>query len=812
MQKESFTIEKESLKEDTNTYFTNRVHLELGLKGKSDYSITTPFPDGNEYSRTFIYFEPHHEGIKINYPNLNGSAYNFGKADEDSEGNKWGKHYSRIRLEKPNVTFSDGVKKENKYRAPAKSRNYPFITPGVLRKYLDGGQIKTLVVVEGEFKAFKAGFDKSNIEGFEEVEFLGIPSIYGFTGGGIDGRSIHEDIIKILIKCRVQNVVFLTDADTFTIKWEKEKELTLRPKNFFNAVKRFREDLSNLVEEKQVQKVFFSSLNTKLISENSKGLDDLLINNPFDKKEIFRDLLEFRLGHQFFTCIDITENQFSRNLLKAFGLDSDENFYSKYQPWIEDRQFIFNGFIYEKQEQGLKKIGHQDAEKYVRIGVNYWKFVKWKDDKGRNQSTLEKWSKTEIREDYKSHKNFISDIPKYDKMNVFPAWLPGTYQRVHSGTIFNIMNPLEHELRPGLFPNTIAFLKHLFRGKSNLVWNHLKEEYEEENFLGDPFSVILDYLTIQFRFPTRKLPVPILVSKEYKTGKTTFLEWLKEIYGENATVMSIDRLGNQFNLHYAWKYIIGLDEGEIAADIKKEKEKLKQMVTSSTIQLEAKGIDTKEVDWYGKLIICSNFADTVIKIEEGENRWFVIKVPPLEKEDNKLKDKLISEIPAWLDYISNRKIFHPDESRIWFNDDYIKTEQYYQIIKNTKDRTESIFEEFIRDKFFTFRVDQIQYSTKQLMNEIKNSGLFKYLPDSKKVTDYLESKRGMFISKKTVRYSFPIGFEVDPFSGEMTDKVKYQKSENSERVFTFHISDWLSPEEIDEDLKECTDQNKENLF
>ncbi|EKB47619.1 primase-helicase family protein [Cecembia lonarensis] len=400
-------------------------------------------------------------------------------------------------------------------------------------------------------------------------------------------------------------------------------------------------------------------------------------------------------------------------------------------------------------------------------------------------------------------------------MDVFPAWMPGTYNRVHAGgTIYNVMNPLQHDFIPGRFDNTIKLLNHLFRGDGSINWNEETQQYEEKNILGDPFSVILDYLTIQFQYPERLLPVPILVSKENKTGKTTFLEWLKLIYGENATIMAMDRLQGSFNLHYAWKYIIGLDEGQIAVEVKREKEKLKQMATASTIQLEAKGIDTKEIKWYGKLIICSNFADSVIKIDEGENRWFVVKVPRFDKEDNKLKSKLENEIPAWIDYISKRKIFHPDETRIWFDDEYIKTDQYYEIIKNTRDKFESIFDDWIKDQFLTYKVYELKYTTQDILKLIKESGLFsRFQPDAKKLSDYLASK-GMKRKQKPEKYSFPVSFKQDLENGGDSNEIQWSISSTG-RPFVFTVSDWISEQELDfetNDLNNSENQKTGNLF
>jgi len=57
----------------------------------------------------------------------------------------------------------------------------------------------------------------------------------------------------------------------------------------------------------------------------------------------------------------------------------------------------------------------------------------------------------------------------------------------------------------------------------------------------------LDYLTILFLKPAEKLPALCLVSKEQKTGKSTFLHWLQKIYGDNAVILGNEDFSSNFN-------------------------------------------------------------------------------------------------------------------------------------------------------------------------------------------------------------------------------------------------------------------------
>jgi hypothetical protein len=92
------------------------------------------------------------------------------------------------------------------------------------------------------------------------------------------------------------------------------------------------------------------------------------------------------------------------------------------------------------------------------------------------------------------------------------------------------------------------------------------------------------------------------------------------------------------------------------------------------------------------------------------------------------------------------------------------------------------------------------------MIKVKESLLFKYSPDSVTIENFLEEKKSMKRTNKPIRYTYPVGFEVDPITGEDDqDKVKFLHPKPSQRVFTFHYSDWLSEDELKD-----FEQNKNN--
>ena len=64
------------------------------------------------------------------------------------------------------------------------------------------------------------------------LDIVGIPSIHGFYGYEKD-HSLHPDLQELIISCQVKKLIYLTDADTLTVNWKKDKELSKRPEKFF---------------------------------------------------------------------------------------------------------------------------------------------------------------------------------------------------------------------------------------------------------------------------------------------------------------------------------------------------------------------------------------------------------------------------------------------------------------------------------------------------------------------------------------------------------------------------------------------------
>lgn len=215
---------------------------------------------------------------------------------------------------------------------------------------------------------------------------------------------------------------------------------------------------------------------------------------------------------------------------------------------------------------------------YIRVGTAYYKLVYVPTIGGQFNETLVPWNMETIRQDH--GRNFIGTIKRFDGFTCLPSHL--NFVREWHG-FYNTYSPLPHHPKEGEFPYTLKLLEHIFGGQLNLG---------------------LDYLQLLFERPIQILPILCLVSKERSTGKTTFLKWLKMFFDNNMTYLTNDSFSSQFNADWANKLVICIDE--VLFNKEELTERIKYLSTTNFNKVEAKGKDKREIEFFGKFILCSN--------------------------------------------------------------------------------------------------------------------------------------------------------------------------------------------------------------
>ena len=267
--------------------------------------------------------------------------------------------------------------------------------------------------------------------------------------------------------------------------------------------------------------------------------------------------------------------------------------------------------------------------------------------------------KAEIKED-RVHE--LRDIPKYIDFFLEPDYI--NFRQVYKGEFYNLFAPFSFEFKQGKWPTVEMLLKHIF---------------EEHYQFG------LDYMWNLLMNPKQILPILVLVSKERKTGKTTYINFLRDMFGQNYVKVDPSALSSSFNASWASKNIITIDETVI--EKQQSIEKLKDISTSDDILVNGKYQSHYTVPFYGKIIMNSNSEDRFIRLDEEEIRFWIRKCKPINgKEMVNIGSVLLREIPAFAYYLrhEHKPTYNKPQSRHWFNNEDIKTDALSLVKEESK--------------------------------------------------------------------------------------------------------------------------------
>lgn len=399
---------------------------------------------------------------------------------------------------------------------------------------------------------------------------------------------------------------------------------------------------------------------------------------------------------------------------------------------------------------------------YLRVATTFYKKVEKPLISGDKTTILAKWNSHTIVADH--NRKYLSKIPTYDGFCCIPSHLnfcqevEGFYNTYHEIPIqpFKRSNINKEQIR-----YSHVFMRHIF---------------------GDQLEQGLDYLKVLFERPTQTLPILCLVSKERSTGKSTFIKWMKLIFGFNMTYIKGDTFGSQFNADWADKLLVAIDE--VFFDKKEITERLKFLATTNRDKIEAKGKDRQEIEFFGKFVLCSNNEDNFIQIDENETRFWVRKIPSVSSEQTDFLHKLKQEIPAFLRYLMNKSFSTEKKTRMWFSPQQIKTKALKNLVlKNNKLEMKMI------ELFYEFfqcheKATEIKVVPGDVVNMIDQMFHHKYWTPNdvrkilKKNWQLEPQKNGLTYSRQTYN-KFNSSFDASPAVGRFYRIQKNFITENS---------------------------------
>lgn len=324
---------------------------------------------------------------------------------------------------------------------------------------------------------------------------------------------------------------------------------------------------------------------------------------------------------------------------------------------------------------------------FVRVGTTLYKIVNQPCLNGGYVKKRIVWNNETLRQDY--GKNYLANVSKYDGFCTVPDHV--NYRQVIDNFL-NLYEPIGHQPKEGDFSHIQALVYHIF---------------------GEQYELGMDYLQLLYLQPVQKLPILLLVSEERNTGKSTFLNFLKAMFRNNVTFNTNEDFRSQFNSDWTGKLIIVVDE--VLLNRREDSERLKNLSTTLSYKVEAKGKDREEIAFFAKFVLCSNNERLPVIIDPGETRYWVRKIHHLENDDTHFLQKLIEEIPAFLYFLQHRTLTTQNVSRMWFSPKQTETAALLKIIRCNKSKYEVEAAELIKEIMECMEIDSFSFCLNDLL-------------------------------------------------------------------------------------------------
>lgn len=737
------------MSEKTKSYLQTRVYDTLGVTPEQNKIevITLDRFDSEVKTTMPIFSSDKDDNIDILVYTLDRKLITYDHPNADPErpniNNNRDQYFKITRIKEPKDP-------DMKYRIPKGVGTYPFFPPALIEKYESDVEVDTLIMTEGYFKAYKA-----SLHGFDIV---GLSSIHHYADKKT--KQIHPDIIKFILKKRVKKVVMLYDGDCLNISTkclESGEDLSKRPNLFFTSMLKIRELLSDYDVT-----IYFSYVLSERIQNNPKGLDDVLLEYKGNEESVLTDIKTLGLPGQIFYRLNVSVNL--KKLQGIFNLSNVNQFFDAWSDYIGTREFQYFGTKYKVIEKDgkreLQKTVPKEAKNFMRVGDDYYELVELPTIYDDSETKLYRRAKATIKDDFGA--DIFKSIPKYKAFTNMPSHT--NYQQVINNC-YNKYSPFTHEPVEGDWNYTAEFLKHIF---------------------GEHYEYGLDYIQILYQHPTQILPILCLVSKENKTGKTTFLDFLKLIFGENACKVGNAELSNEFNSFTATRLVVGVDETFL--EKKTTIEKIKMLSTSNRIAMQRKGVDHEEMWHFAKYILVSNNEDNFIYASDEDVRYWVRKIPQLKKEIPDYLTLLHEEVPAFLYMLNKRKISVQKTGRAWFHPELLETEALRRLRTASKSTAEKEITAYIHNMFMEFKLAEIKMTIFDLKERtVKNKYEDNYI--SRILNDNLKVEK----SEKVQRYKLP-RWTTDPMNDETI--MRYDDPMPPGRPYIFKIENFLTQDEM----------------
>jgi hypothetical protein len=351
---------------------------------------------------------------------------------------------------------------------------------------------------------------------------------------------------------------------------------------------------------------------------------------------------------------------------KGFKAEMDNGLFMRigelYTPFMMLQKFIFKDNFNSAMHYVMHEFMNIPHD-YIRVGTKYYKVIKKVDRFGVTRTQLKIWDKAIIVDDM--GRKFLYDIDKYDDFTIVPD--NKNYKNI-IGNNYNLYAPFEHE----------PCSEDEYKGDIQWYWTKTLLEH----IFGEQYETGLKYFKVLYDMPKQALPILVLISEERQTGKSTLVDYMTILFGDNAVVVNPQDISSSFNSTYADKNIIAIEESRF--DNVQATEKLKALSTQKKLSVNTKFVQQYSLPFFGKLIITSNDENKFSKVDNPEIRYWVRKIPSLEgKANHNIHMDLAREIPYFLYHLSTMDEIDVTKSRMVFEAVELETEALRTVKKES---------------------------------------------------------------------------------------------------------------------------------
>lgn len=377
---------------------------------------------------------------------------------------------------------------------------------------------------------------------------------------------------------------------------------------------------------------------------------------------------------------------------------------------ISPREFDKRVKDFHTEQETEQKNRVADEYRFIKVGDEYYQRLIQYDIFTKSSSVVYRRRK---RQELITEGISIKAIQRFDDWIIKPSHT--RYERVieinHDGEtfrFFNSYNPLPHTAKEFELPEAfyrdpeefdyekIAEIRHTAR--------FFKHIFDFAGYRNKYVKIGWDWVTLCYLQPEQRLQAMALVSNEEGTGKSTFINFLLALFGENATKTEASRIGANFNAMSAGKVIQCVEEtkderGEI-------ENRLKDLITAYEQVIEAKHQDARTVKTFCKYVFASNHEEGFMKVGAATTRFFVMKVNPITRKEPDFEEKLYLEIPYVLYFMQKRGVLTPKEDRLYFNPKLLENEALLKLRQASKDQVQQVMEELFSSLFLRCELEE----------------------------------------------------------------------------------------------------------